>query len=741
MLTVEDNPVDARVCEHMFRQIFGERLDSVHVKTLREALSETRRRAFDVILLDLGLPDSHGLGTLAIIQRNTKETPIIVVTGYDDVDFGLRALRMGAKGYLFKNGLELITFQRAVERALGLRPSGISVGIEATTRAADDIEIFVEDAVEEEQFALPRTYGQIYRAERVLGGGTMGTVYYGVDTELDREVAIKVLRPVPDMHPSPEARFDREAKTLAQLEHESIVPIYAFGREHEERYFVMPYVRGKPLASALRGEPRSIRWFLPYLRSICDALSYAHEMGVVHRDLKPANIILSPRGEQAKLLDFGIAMNTTKSRMTQHGVIVGTPCYMSPEQAFDVSSVGPASDQYAIAVVLYEVLAGRPPFEADDAGEMLYKHLSEAPEPLHHLNQEVSEEVSAIVARALSKKPGERYASCREFADELIQAVERPRQEDESSSEEVTRVAPELIARLAEVAFGDKETIPNTKIATEQVDLNAYVPDGFMRDVVSGARDKVARTRLSSACDQLAFSYQASVRSARRVFDLFLMDQDHEEKVFELCSASVSFDEPIIGPTVRALLAEHLAGVVTSLEVRPNQRLYDCLGLVSSGAELPVWEQLLTDPDSKRRLRAIRAVHHFFGALDISRETSERQKVTQILFWAAEEIEESSSLPALVALARIGVPESAELLIQRYKTASSNEVRHEILDALSDLYDDENLPFDVKEALQEELERSSGRPSGVELTVRAKLAALAATTEEDLNVRLVPRRR
>lgn len=707
---VEDNPGDAQLLKEMVHQTCGEDVEVTHARTLSAALTEVKIHHFSAVLLDLGLPDSHGLDTLDSMLSSAPEVPVVVVTGYDDVEFGVKAQRMGAEGYLFKSSLEERGFGRVIERAVleprAQRPSGPGETVESE---------------------LPKIFGEIYRAERVVGGGSTGTVYYGVDTELEREVAIKVLAEHLVEGTSSKERFEREAKTLAQLDHPAIVPIYASGRRGQEIYFVMPYIRGASLASLLRGKPLSLDWFMPCLRSICEGLDYAHSVGVVHRDLKPDNIILSPGGDSAKILDFGIAMNTSLSRMTQYGASVGTPSYMAPEQAFNTKSIGPATDQYALGVVLYHVLTGNLPFEADKASTMVLMHMSEDPEPICVLNPELGEEMSEVVARAMAKSQDDRYRTCKAFYQALRRAAVRRAEEGPTS------VVPNLAETLADGMMD--ETDPRAR-QLEEVELNSYVPEGLFGDIQSGAPDEPSRGRLISASHQLLYSSHPSAWAGRRVLDLFLGDEGRIDDVMAAVKAIGAIEDRQVASKVKALLSQHLGRYLTSAQELPSQSSFEALAWVSGPNDLPLWQQLFFDPDAERRTRALRASPILCSALVEPGATAAQRRFTQLLFWASEDEDERSSVAALAALARLGVSESAELLLQRYRTASGSEIQNQVLDALDRLFVDDALPAEVKASLRDEMQQLSSRPSGIEMTVRAKLAKLASMNERELKEKL-----
>ena len=261
-----------------------------------------------------------------------------------------------------------------------------------------------------------------FRTLRLIGRGGMGRVYLGQDEVLDRKVAIKVL--ATDLLGDDDAarrRFQHEAKTLAGLEHPNIVPIYSFGHEHGSPYFVMRYIEGTSLRSA-SGGGWSTADLVNRLEPICDGLEYIHRKGVVHRDIKPGNVVFTA-DRHPVLIDFGVALDPAQSRLTKGHGVVGTPTYMSPEQALGVAELGPASDQYSLAVIVYELLCGGPPFDGKTPMAVAFQHVNTPPVPPWIRCPEVPPRVGRVLLRALSKDPTERYGSCRQFWDSLRTAA------------------------------------------------------------------------------------------------------------------------------------------------------------------------------------------------------------------------------------------------------------------------------------------------------------------------------
>ncbi|MFQ6059135.1 MAG: protein kinase [Anaerolineae bacterium] len=257
-----------------------------------------------------------------------------------------------------------------------------------------------------------------YRLLAQIGQGGMAVVYEGEDTLLGRMVAVKVLRPQYSADEAFLARFRHEAQAAANLAHPNIVGVYDIGQDDDCHYLVMEYVAGRSLKEIVVAEaPLPVRRALDLAIQMCAAVGHAHRAGIVHRDVKPQNVLVTEDG-QVKVTDFGIARALAAASATETGVVLGTAQYLSPEQAAGEAAT-PASDVYALGVVLYEMLAGRPPFEAESGVGLALKHLQEEPTPLHELNPHVPPAVEQIVARAMAKDPATRYPT----AEELGQAL------------------------------------------------------------------------------------------------------------------------------------------------------------------------------------------------------------------------------------------------------------------------------------------------------------------------------
>jgi serine/threonine-protein kinase len=269
---------------------------------------------------------------------------------------------------------------------------------------------------------LVAAVGAQYLVDAEIGRGGMAVVYRATDVRLNRRVAIKLLPPELAFNPDVRERFLREAQTSAQLTHPHIVPIYTVDEREGMVYFVMALVDGESLAERLAREPRlPIADTRRILADVADALAYAHGRGVVHRDVKPDNVMIDRATGRAVVTDFGIARAAAgDSRLTVTGVAVGTPAYMSPEQAIGERELDGRSDIYSLGVVGYQMLAGTTPFRAANTPAMLVKHLSETPRPLDALRPDAPAGLVHAIMRALAKKPEHRWADAAEFRAAIL---------------------------------------------------------------------------------------------------------------------------------------------------------------------------------------------------------------------------------------------------------------------------------------------------------------------------------
>ena len=281
---------------------------------------------------------------------------------------------------------------------------------------------------------IGKTVGKV-RIERAIAKGGMAEVYLGTHLTLDRAVAVKVMHNYVESDPDLQSRFEREAKTVAGLRHPNIVQIFDYDTAEGHPYIVMEYLMGPSLATYLRElhshdkrlQPKQIARLLI---TIATALDYAHEQGVIHRDIKPGNIILHNKATNisteepitertdAVLTDFGLVRIAQAVTQTASGSVSGTPAYMSPEQAQGLK-VDHRSDIYSLGVILYEMVAGRIPFEGDTSWTLIFKHINEPPPPISGIQPSVQK----VLDRALAKKPEDRYQTARALAADYMEAI------------------------------------------------------------------------------------------------------------------------------------------------------------------------------------------------------------------------------------------------------------------------------------------------------------------------------
>ena len=264
--------------------------------------------------------------------------------------------------------------------------------------------------------------GHQYGIESELGRGGMSVVYRARDLRLNRPVAVKVLPPELAYDPAIRTRFTREAQTSAQLAHAHIVPIFDVGEREGIAYFVMSIIEGGNLASLLAREPRQpIHEVRRLLCEIAEALAYAHVRGVIHRDIKPDNILLDADSGRAMVTDFGIARAIEAgTRLTVTGTAVGTPTYMSPEQAVGDREIDGRSDIYSLGVLAYQMLTGRVPFTGANSVALLMKHVTEQPRPIAELRPDAPKSMRDAIERALLKPPEDRWPTAAALREALL---------------------------------------------------------------------------------------------------------------------------------------------------------------------------------------------------------------------------------------------------------------------------------------------------------------------------------
>src|ERR671912_2760856 len=273
----------------------------------------------------------------------------------------------------------------------------------------------------------PRLLSDRYELGDTLGYGGMSEVHRGLDTRLGRDVAIKVLRADLARDPQFQLRFRREAQNAAALNHPAIVAVYDTGEVQSDfgplPYIVMEYVDGHTLREIVKTQgPMSQQRVIEVMADVCAALDFSHKHNIIHRDVKPANIMINRAGA-VKVMDFGIARALGEGQnVTQTAAVIGTAQYLSPEQARG-EAVDARSDVYAAGCVLFELLCGHPPFVGDSPVSVAYQHVREDPRAPSEINRDVTPPIDAIVLKALSKNPANRYQSAGEMRADILRAA------------------------------------------------------------------------------------------------------------------------------------------------------------------------------------------------------------------------------------------------------------------------------------------------------------------------------
>jgi serine/threonine protein kinase len=291
-----------------------------------------------------------------------------------------------------------------------------------------------------------------YQVQEQIGKGGMATVYKAYHGRLDRYVAIKVIHPAYKDDPGFTSRFEREAQIVAKLEHPGIVPVYDYAEEGDQPYLVMKYIEGQTLRRQLSGGPLPLEEISRIIGAVAQALTYAHKQGVLHRDIKPSNIILTKDGTPY-LTDFGLARIAQAGESTMSAdMILGTPQYISPEQARGERNLDARTDIYSLGIILYEMVVGRVPFSADTPYAIVHSHIYTAPPRPSAVNPEIPPAVEQVLLKALAKDPAERYQSAVEMMQEFQEALTASGlhalnpQRDQVAADSLSRYQPVLVA-------------------------------------------------------------------------------------------------------------------------------------------------------------------------------------------------------------------------------------------------------------------------------------------------------
>jgi DNA-binding NarL/FixJ family response regulator len=369
-----------------------------------------------VVVLDLNMPGEPSLPAIPRFLEAAPGTAVVMLTMQDEPEYARAALSAGASGYVVKAaaGDELVDAVRAAASggtyltpALGARLARAAVRPRPVAGSGDS------------EPEIGATFAG-HRIDGVAGRGAMGVVLRATDLVLDRRVALKLIAPLYARDAIFRARFERECRIAAGLDHPNVVPIFHAGEERGQLYVTMRYVEGTDLKALLARE----RWLDParavaIVAQVAAALDEAHAHGLVHRDVKPANVLLAERagGERAFLTDFGVSKQRTSDdpALTGTGMAIGSVDYMAPEQA-EVAPVDARTDVYALGCVLFHALTGSVPFIRGNDLERMWAHVHEAPPAPTSIDKRLPPGFDDVLARALAKRPDDRYQSAGELA-------------------------------------------------------------------------------------------------------------------------------------------------------------------------------------------------------------------------------------------------------------------------------------------------------------------------------------
>jgi len=311
---------------------------------------------------------------------------------------------------------------------------------------------------------LPHTFGGRYRLERRVGAGSFAVTYEATDLALGRKVAVKVLRDQYAGDPRLVARFEREARAAAAIINPYVVSVFDYGHESGTEFLVMELVDGGTLKDLIQdGKPPPAERAIDLTRQILRGLAAIHAAGIVHRDVKPRNVLLTSRGS-AKLSDFGIARGNRDRGLTEKGMALGTAAYMAPEQAYGEDPT-PATDIYAVGVVLFELLTGDVPFSGDNAVNVMYRQVNEEPPPVSVINPTVPIWLNDVVLRAMAKDPVRRFSS----AEEMLEALDGVPVSDPDASTRLAGAIPAGAAGVATAAatsYHERHRTPPRRVST-----------------------------------------------------------------------------------------------------------------------------------------------------------------------------------------------------------------------------------------------------------------------------------
>lgn len=386
------------------------------------ALRLTREHQPRIVLLDLHMPGAPTVESIPRFLEAAPRSAVLVLTMESDPRSARWALSGGARGYVLKEAAEaeLVDAVLAVVAGRTYLDPGLGAALATIGEGASGAWLWLGDP----DRALGTTFAG-HRIDALLGRGGMGVVFQATDLVLDRTVALKLIAPQAMADPALRARFERECRLAAAIDHPNAVQIFHAGEENGVLYLTMRYVDGLDLDALLQDEGSfEPRRALALLTQVAGALDEAHRLGLVHRDVKPANVLIERRswGENALLTDFGLTRPRLRDSVTRTAVPMGTVDYMAPEQARG-ADVDPRTDVYSLGCVLFEMLTGDVVFARDTDLAKLWAHVNEPPPKLRSIRPELPPALEEVVDRALAKEPAERPPSAGALAAEAAAAL------------------------------------------------------------------------------------------------------------------------------------------------------------------------------------------------------------------------------------------------------------------------------------------------------------------------------
>jgi serine/threonine-protein kinase len=350
-----------------------------------------------------------------------------------------------------------------------------------------------------------------YKILELLGRGAMGVVYKAIDPAIDRVVAIKTINLTLSAEEVAEyeARFTQEAKAAGRLNHPNIVSIYDVGKTDSFAWMALEFIDGRELKMLMRGDkPLPLLDAIDVITQVADGLAFAHARDVIHRDIKPSNIMVMQDEDRwiAKITDFGIARTPTSAVKTMTGVVLGSPRYMSPEQVTG-KAIGPTSDIFSLGVVLFEALTGAPPFDSPSINSIMYQTVHEPAAVPSSINSRVPQELDAIVARALAKAPGDRFASMRDFSKalrEVRKLIENGTATPASTEKVVAPAQSDALSRLLASPITEAPETPSRQELSDGTRLAPIITDEEREANAATARQLARDFDSRSATKRLA---------------------------------------------------------------------------------------------------------------------------------------------------------------------------------------------------------------------------------------------